>query len=95
MLLPLVLSEGGRKSAQKNKDVTLESPAEEDPGDKGYWITSLPSGERIATQALPNGAKVMAKKAQVCTASDPHSQQVGLISLIIAAFLLLMHLYNY
>ena len=48
---------------------------EEDPADKGFWITTLPSGERIATQAA--GGKVPVKGAQVCVASDPQTGQVG------------------
>ena len=68
-------AEGGRKSANKPKDTVSEpAPAEEEPVDKGFWITTMPSGERVATQA--GTGKVPVRGAQVCVASDPQTGQV-------------------
>jgi hypothetical protein len=66
-------SGGGRKSAKK--EAVSEQPVEEDPADKAYWITTLPSGERTATQG-PEFIKVPVKTAKICVASDPQTGQV-------------------
>jgi len=50
------------------------TPAEEEMQDKGYWITTLPTGERIANRL--NGASVEVQNAVLCVASDPQTLQV-------------------
>ena len=63
------------RSASKKKDIPVpEAPVEEVMIDPGYWITTTPSGERIATKM--DGTVVEIKDALVSKATDPQTRQV-------------------
>jgi hypothetical protein len=70
-----ILTEDRSRSASKKKEQPVqEEPVEEVTPDPGYWITTTPSGERVAT--MMDGNQIPIKQALVCKATDPQTKQV-------------------
>lgn len=61
--------------SKKDKSDKTEPEHVEEPVKKGFWITTLPSGERYATSEV-DGSSVPVKCALISETCDPATKQV-------------------
>ena len=69
----------GQNSNSKKQEKNEITEIIEETQRKGYWITTLPSGERLAVNSA-DGSAVPVKHALISETCDPATKQVELCS---------------